>query len=241
VIIVGYKCKDKLSQKRLYFTSVSLLVGWGLYLFVIIATFLVGGMKDIERDTMATNDRYLRTYIFALLVIMMMWLITAAVARINNKVVVIWAVCLLGLFGVFINLTSVGSFKVYTPTIHSYDSELLQYDYDDLSKLEDDGGTFTKPEKIIITEETKFPSFHYLQYKALPNRVTVLTDKMLSDGRLCETIQKHDYLIIDRVIKKTNNLNYCFESPLKMTEDEVYKIANPSKSDKAKAFLYDNK
>lgn len=223
IIFVIFKQRTKLLKNQVFLTTTILLVGWVLYLLIILATFLVGGMIDIERNNIWNVKRYLNTYIFGIIVLTIMIVVNNIIT--DYKKVVSWSICFLLFVGLIMNFSNTDLYNVSLPTIQTNNSELLSYKAPEvLRKLTfTSGASFTQPKSVIVTEKTRDPSFFYLQYLALPNRVMILTEEMLQDKDLCKQIKTHDYLIIDYVYTGTSNISSCLkQSPSTYTGGELY-------------------
>lgn len=232
LIIVGLLYRSRVDRKHLGLAGVFLALGWLGYLFVIYAVFLFGGMNDLELNTIDTPNRYIRTYLLALVLILGMLFVARLIdnheANKRSRGPLYATIALILLFGVFFNKDTVEGLGVQS--IKDHRDELTSLSMPATNQTLDSiaqhtGGSFENPVQILVTAQTDFER-HYLQYNALPNRVTLLFPEDQSSNALCGKLKSADILIFGSVTyEELPAINQCLESPLTDSDTgSAYKV-----------------
>lgn len=221
LIVMGLLYRSRLDRKQLGLVGVLLTLGWFGYLFVIYTVFLFGGMNDLELNTVDTPNRYIRTYLLALVLLLGMLFITQLIdshqANKRSRAPLYATIALIVLFGVFFNKDTVEglgvqSIKNHHDELNSLSMPATNQTLDSIAQHA--GGTFENPVRILVTAQTDFER-HYLQYNALPNRVTLLFPEDQSSDTLCGKLKNADILVFGSVsYAELPAINRCLESPL---------------------------
>jgi len=250
MVFVGYNYRDKFRRSQFTITVLVIVAGWFVYAFAIYLTFLFGGMKDPERDNLLTGDRYLRTYIFALLLMLFVMLITFIVTKFNqtkkaaNKTLVLFAVSIIAVLGFLFNIDIikngylVESFKFkhdYSNAGISNASEFSKKMHTFTNSL---GGTYADPKKIAITEQPDVQTIYYLRYLTLPNKIENGSDLMFDDklkqDDVCKVLENSDFLFIKHVYNDSSSLdkvNHCITNHIdSFKQYEAFKIEKDGNS-----------
>jgi len=243
MIYVGYNYKDKFKRHKLIIASSIIVGGWFVYCFAIFLTFLFGGMIDSERDNLLTGDRYLRTYIFAMLLILFIMLVDFIVKRFNerkttNKTLVLYSVVLVALMGLVLNVDLLKSSYVveslkFKGDYHSQGISDINYFSQRMRTFTKSiEGSYEKPKNIAITEDTGRGTIYYLRYLSVPNRIANGSDLVFDDDmtqeKLCSILRSNDFLFINHMYKSEkywSMINNCITNKIELFEQyKAYKI-----------------
>lgn len=241
---VGYNYKDKFRRSRLIITVAILVAGWFLYCFAIYLTFLFGGMIDSERDNLLTGDRYLRTYIFALLLILFLLFIAFIVSKFNeskksaNRSLLILSLSLIVVLGMLFNVDIlksgylVESLKFKTEYGNSGISNPGQLAERLRTFTASIDGSYDNPKRIAVIEQPDVKTIYQLRYLAIPNKIEngsdIVFDKRMTQEKLCEILGKNEYLFVNHVYKDKKFIemfNNCVTTKVEsFTEYQAFKI-----------------
>lgn len=222
-------------DRHLVFRSTIInVLGWCLYLFAIYSVFLFGGMNSIEQNSIDTPNRYLRTYLFSMNLIIIMALVRTILYKysINNNtknasLVINLVIVALILLGVFANKDTVSSFLGANS---NNKAELSSYNIpntvNSLNSIQHStNDNFSNPLSILV-EAKDDNERHYLQYKGLPNKVNLLLASN-DETSICSQIKSNSYLIINfNDANVDERINNCLEEKANLTTNGVYKILN---------------
>jgi hypothetical protein len=243
MIFIGYNYRDKFKRSRFIITTAVLVLGWFAYSFSIYLTFLFGGMIDSERDNLLTDDRYLRTYIFALLLFMFTLLAQSIVKRYNvkelaGKTIMTFSVALLVIISLLFNVDILKS---------GYVVESLKFNrtypvngISSISGLSEHMRTFTKsigtnyshPQKVAVTDKPDTQSVYYDRYLLVPNRMPNGSDlavsKKTTQKAVCTILQNNDYLFISYTNSSyLDMINGCISNKLQQLHQyDAFKIVH---------------
>jgi hypothetical protein len=234
MIFVGYVYNEKLSRYKIALLTIIVTPGWFLYCFAIYAVFLFGGMKEVEMNNLDTSNRYLRTYLFAMLLIAAMLLFHKLVedqaTKAQSKAVTYFAVVLIALFGLFFNKDTMDglgrqSMKANKNELASLNMDVTKSNLNKVAELSN--GTFKDPAKLLVTA-TSDNERHYLQYNALPNRISVLLfDKMPTQESVCNALRNNDYFVVGYYYTDEADwamIKTCLTADVEFSQGSVYKI-----------------
>jgi hypothetical protein len=243
MIFVGYNYKDKYRRHKLVATAAIITLGWFIYCFAIYLTFLFGGMIDVERDNMATGDRYLRTYVFAMLLVLFAMLISYIIRRHNGakdkgKTLAIFAFLFAVAVSLLINIEILRN--RYLVENIKFKWEYSAYGIQDVNTLakrmrafaKAAGGTYEDPKKILYTDQVLRKTVYLMRYYAIPNKVEngndlVIDDKM-TPGKLCSMLRTNDFLWVNHEYNDARSLtmiNSCLTNKIdKLDKYGAYKI-----------------
>ena len=244
MIFVGYNYKDKFRRSRLVITASIIVAGWFLYCFAIYLTFLFGGMIDSERDNLLTGDRYLRTYIFAMLLMVFLLAIAFIVNKFNqskklaNKTLVVFSLSLIAVLCLLFNIDIikngylVESLKFKTEYHNSGISDPAQLTERMRTFTASIGGTYENPKKIAVVELPDVKTIYELRYLAIPNQIEngsdIVLDKKMTQEKLCTILANNEFLFINHVYKDKKFLemfNGCITNDVEsFTEYQAFKI-----------------
>lgn len=233
MMFIAISAKNKQSRNRIGLITFALIAGWFLYSFAIYAVFLFGGMNDIELSNIDTPNRYLRTYLFALLLTLFMFCIARVINNYQNsnyKPTHYLIAVMFIIFGILFNQSTFDTLglKSITTSKDELRSLIIPTTVKDIGSIPQiEYVTFSDPAKILVTASTDNVR-HYIQYKALPDRITLLLfEKQTSQDLVCKKIQSSDYLIISYEYPDASS----WESIAKCTNDNntpttkgVYKL-----------------
>ena len=243
LIFIGINYKDKFRRHKLIFVGAVLLAGWFAYCLAIYLTFLFGGMNDVERDNLTTGDRYLRSYLFALLLVLFTLLITFVVKRFNeskiqNKTLPIFAIVVFVFLGFMMNTGLIKTGYLFESI--NFRDEYTYYSVPDIDTISEkmrafaksSGGTYENPKTITFTETavTNQKSYFLLRYLAIPNSApagNIIVDEDTT-AEICTMLKLNDYLYINQVDNSPeflSNLNGCLTNTIEsVAKYEAYKI-----------------
>jgi len=233
IVLSLFLAKKKDDRKRIAIVGVLITAGWFLYCFVLYCTFLYGGMKDVEMMDIDTPNRYLRTYIFAMFILVVFYIVKRLLdnrGAFNKRLAIFVTITFMIVFGIFFNKDTLASFGVKSTAEHKaeFTSLNIYQTKDDLAKLSKiSGGTFQKPAKILITAATDNER-HYLQYNALPNRITlILFEKDTTRDSICGKLAVNDYLVISWNYPNESDwstIRSCLTGNYDLFQGSIYKI-----------------
>lgn len=226
MIFVGYNYKDKFRRSRIVIITVVVIGGWLLYAFAIYLTFLFGGMIDSERNNLLTGDRYLRTYIIALVLILFGILVSFIIRKHNeaksgNKTLAVFAASLLLFIGIFFNIDLIknGYLVESLKFDNAYGGSGITNEAEFANKFrtftQSIGGTYEDPRGIVVSEQPDVQTIYYLRYLAIPNRVEngsdLVIDSKSSKDEVCDTLAENGYFFIKHEYSKKSLriLNDC--------------------------------
>jgi len=244
MVFIGYNYKDKFRRSKLIIVTTIIVGGWFLYCFAIYLTFLFGGMIDSERDNLLTGDRYLRTYIFAMLLILFLLLISFIVEQFNrskklaSKTIVIYSLSLIAVLCLLFNIDILKN---------GYLIESLKFktEYSDAS-ISDPGrlastlrtftasvdGTYENPKKFAVIEHEDVKTSYLLRYHALPNKIEngsdIVFNKLMTQDKLCGILERNEFLFVNYAYdeqKYIDMINECITNDIdSFTQYQAFKI-----------------
>jgi hypothetical protein len=236
MVIIGVRTRDKPDRKMVITTAILLILGWLGYCFVLYGVFLFGGMKDVEINNIDTGDRYLRTYLFAMALLLIMFFVRWIIAMPQNKkprrlfyswIIFIAIVGLLFNYGTIKNL-ELQALLVRPPDLASYNVAQIKTD---LGKIGSSTNyTFSNQNKILVMATTDYER-HYIQYNALPDhaRITLLIPSdMSSQDLVCNKLRTNYYFIVGNYYTDHDSLskiNDCLSAPMPLTQGDIYTIS----------------
>jgi len=192
-------------------------------------------MNDIELNNIDTSNRYIRTYIFAMLVIALCLLIKKVIDDYrdnkNTKSFNVFIAVIIIACGLFFSKTTVNGLGLESNK--NFRSELISMNSSQtkasLVKIEKySGGTFKRPSKVLVSA-TSDKERHYLQYNALPNRITLMIlDSTLTDDKACDVLRSNDYFIVGYDYPKVDNwsiIKNCLVEDITPSLNSVYKTS----------------
>jgi len=230
--------KNKLTRQRIVIIGLVMTAGWFLYTFAIYAVFLFGGMNDFELNRIDTSNRYLRTYLFAMLLIVVILLIKRILdSRLTNRshrplFYVTLSLCIL--LGAFFNKDTLGSLGIQSTINNRAQLTALGLDQTEssLDKIESvSNSSFDDPTKILVTASTD-DERHYLQYNALPSRISVLLlEKQPNQELVCNRVKEAEYVVVGYDYPDDNKwqiVNECLLKDATFAEGDIYRVQNTS-------------
>ena len=243
MIYVGYNYKDKFRRSKLAVTVTIIVLGWFAYCFAIYLTFLFGGMIDSERDNLMTGDRYLRTYIFAMILILFLMLISFIVAKFNEhkssgKTLTIFSVILIVVAGLLFNVEIIRN--GYLVESLKFKGDYSAVGISDIPKLADRmrtftkslGGTYEDPKRITIVERPDENTGYYFRYLVVPNRFDngndIVFGRGMTQDKLCQVLRNNDFMFVNQAYNDSESLdmlNGCITNHIdSLTQYEAFKI-----------------
>lgn len=234
MILIWLSTKDPVERQRIFIVTTVATLGWPLYCFALYCVFLFGGMKPVELMGNDVSNRYLRTYLIALFVIAVYFLLRKVVtdfqSKSSAKSVKYFAATLTVTIGLLLNSGTLAVFGIQS--IRTHRAEFDSYNiYQTEAKLnylaKEPGGTFKRPKKILVTASTDNVR-HYLQYKALPNRVTLLLfERKTTQDSVCQSIKNSDYFIVGYEYKEPNDwgtIENCLSKVFEPSVGQIYRV-----------------
>lgn len=240
VMFVGIICilllttKSKPEKHKLVLLGTILFSGWLLYCFAIYCVFLFGGMKPVELMGKDVSNRYLRTYLFGMLLIGAILLLRKVVSDYQSNKSSLslryFVGTLIITFGLLFNtgtfaVLGLQSIKQRKAEFSSLNTPHTVEDLREIASLSD--GTYSNPDKITVTAKSDAER-HYLQYKALPNRVSLLLPNQKKRSiSTCDQLKMSDYLVIgyaEPVADYRTAIYACVDNRLDIEGGDTFEI-----------------
>lgn len=225
--------KDKTRKKRIAVVAIVITTGWLAYCFAIYCVFLFGGMRPVELLGNDVSNRYLRTYLFAMLIIVTFYLIKAVIdnynSRKNSKSILYFSIVLFLILGVFMNKSTLGALGLQSIGKHRAEfSSLNTYQTkDNILKLSKLTRSFEEPSKILVTAKTD-DERHYLQYNGLPNRIHLLLfEEGVDRDLVCKKFAAVSYFVVGYDYPDEENwdtIKSCLSSTNDFVAGDIYKV-----------------
>lgn len=242
MVFVWYVCKSVYSRSQIAFLTVAMLLGWCVYYFALYNIFLFGGMNDVERMNIDTTNRYWKTYLLTMLLLVATLLVNGMIQKVGREAKKAWlvlATVLLILWGILFSRTNVLEMKPSWITLSSSAGQVGEEEYynvkpeEAIKKISTSlGGTFEHPTKILVTGNEVDGNIngglrrHQLQYWLLPNRIRLLNPNESNEGVLW-LFNEDNYLMIDYAgdnIKELLRQTIVNYDELDFTQGSLYKI-----------------
>ncbi len=234
MVLILFTYQTKRRRHRFIILSTIMTTGWLFYSFAIYSIFLFGGMNDVELNNIDVVNRYLRTYLFALLLIVVMLVIKKVIdgylVKKDTKTLKLFIAAIVIIFGILFNKQTLDGFgftaiRDYKDQLSTFDMAETANELDEVAKFSH--GTFEKPAKTLISARTDYER-HYLQYNALPNRISLLLfDNNTSQPIVCDALRKNEYFIIGYEYpsdKEWNTIKDCLDGGNGINRNGIYKI-----------------
>lgn len=232
--------QDRNDRNRVVIVATIITVGWFMYCFVVYSVFLFGGMNDIELSNLDTPNRYLRTYLFAMLLIAVILLIKKLMddyaANVHSRSVLYFTAVIIVFFSIFFNKDAFNTLGLQSTSAHKIEFASLNISQTktNLTKISEiSGGTFEAPARILVAAQSD-KERHYLQYSALPNRIALLLfDKQPTQNSVCNKLQHNDYFVVGYDYPDEESwatVKACLTGDADLTRGSIYKIT--TKDDK---------
>lgn len=228
--------EERYKKRMIVVTASVMFFGWFIYCFVIYCVFLFGGMKPMEMLNTDTADRYLRTYLLAMFIVVISYFIEIAITNYtaynkkkSRKITVYLITSLIIVFAILFNKTTVQNIGISTTSQRNAEFRSLNIFSTKASLAKINllyGGSFDKPIKILISASTD-DERHYLQYVALPNKVSLLLNSQLNtSSEVCNELVNTDYFIINYYLEEAswNSVNNCLLTKQNFIPNAVYRV-----------------
>jgi hypothetical protein len=191
-------------------------------------------MKDIEMNTITTPDRYLGTYLLALMILVVMFAIrylTSTEQSKQTRLILIWFSALILTVGVLFTQNTLDNFRIKDilknrAELISYDMPALKENLATVNTLS--RGSFEKRTKILVTA-LGWAEIHYVQYLALPNKSTTL-DQNDPLAKTCDKLHDNEYLITTNLYTDFAKINTCLGEKINVKPQAIYSISTDEKN-----------
>lgn len=243
MVYIGYNYKDKFRRSKFSTAAIIVVVGFFLYCFAIYLTFLFGGMIDSERENLLTGDRYLRTYVFSMLLILVVIALDFAITKFNqtrktSKALAVYSMVALVIVGTLFNVDIVKNRYVieslgFSTEYHTAGIANIDEFSERMRKFTQSiGGSFEHPKTIATTAKPNTQTSYYLRYLAIPNKInngSVLEiDKHTKQDKLCDALSKNEFLFISYTYKDERSvsmINDCLSNDVSaFNQYDAYKV-----------------
>jgi hypothetical protein len=234
LLLIYIRFKRRSDTKTLLIVTIILTSGWFAYCLALYLIFMFGGMTDKELINIDTSNRYLRTYLLALLLILAIVLFQDIISsyrkNTGTRTLIYFAATLMIIFGLFFSKATLKEFGFHVTNeqreiMRSLNIAQTKLALERINKVAN--SSFEKPTKILVTASTDDVR-HYLQYNALPSRISLLLpEKNESNEMICNTIRKYDYFVVgyDHLDKdKWAAIKACVDNEVDYSLNSTYKV-----------------